>query len=141
MIGVISNWRIWKALFGGGKILVICPSCWDSSGEELASGDAASLGDRYGPVGTQICRQSPAEKTASCYVPRWSLVISHRDGSDGLRRQPGRKSSLTPLGSSAVSKSLGQTKTLVFSWLLNLYTIFHQGLGYTLEDITSSCLQ
>ena len=39
-------------------------------------------------------------------------MISHRDGSDGLRRQPARKSSLTPLGSSAVSKSLGQTKTL-----------------------------
>ena len=64
MISVISNWRVWKALFGGGslfKILVICPSCWGSSGEELASGDAASLGDRYGPVGTQICLQGPAE--------------------------------------------------------------------------------
>ena len=73
-------------------------------------------------------------------TPQGGRMISHRGGSNGLKKQPGRKSSLTPLGSSAVSKSLGQTKTLD-SWLLNLYTIFHQGLGYTLEDITSSCLR
>ena len=116
-------------LVGGSlfKILLICPGSQGFSGKELASEDAASFGIVW------LCRvpnllTGPSQKSASYYAPRWSRMISYRGGSNRLRRQPGRKSSLTTLSSLAVSKSLGQTKILDF-WLLNLCHISPKDLS------------
>ena len=66
-ISVITKWRVWRVLFGGGerlfKILMICLGGWIPSGEELGSGVAASLGiARCGPAQTQIANKALPKK-------------------------------------------------------------------------------